>query len=96
MLTALIFDLDGTLADTNEAHTQSWVRGLKDHGYTMTADRIRPEMGKGGDNLFPDLFGQEAEEKDGEAVRKSVAKRYEEIAAREKLSLYDGAVELLA
>jgi HAD superfamily hydrolase (TIGR01509 family) len=95
MLTALIFDLDGTLADTNEAHTQSWVQGLADHGYQIAADRIRPEMGKGGDNLFPDLFGREAEEKDGEAVRESVAKRYEEIAGREHLPLFRGAVELL-
>ena len=95
MLTALIFDLDGTLADTNEAHTQSWVQGLADHGYQIAADRIRPEMGKGGDNMFPDLFGQEAEEKDGEAVRKSVGEHYKEIAGREKLTLFDGAVELL-
>ena len=95
MLTALLFDLDGTLADTNEAHTQSWVQALADHGYQIAADRIRPEMGKGGDNMFPDLFGQEAEEKDGEAVRKTVGERYKEIAASEKLRLFDGAVELL-
>ena len=95
MLTALIFDLDGTLADTNEAHTQSWVQGLADHGYQIAADRLRPEMGKGGDNLFPDLFGQEAEQKDGERVRESVGKAYEQIAADEKLKLFDGAVELL-
>ena len=96
MLTALIFDLDGTLADTNEAHTQSWVQGLAEHGYQVAADRLRPEMGKGGDNLFPDLFGQEAEAKDGERVRESVGKAYEQIAAHEKLKPFDGAVELLA
>ncbi|GJG86175.1 hypothetical protein tb265_13560 [Gemmatimonadetes bacterium T265] len=95
MLTALIFDLDGTLADTNEAHTQSWVQGLAEHGYQIAADRVRPEMGKGGDNLFPDLFGQEAEEKDGEQVRESVGKAYEKIVAGQKLKLFDGAVALL-
>ena len=95
MLTALIFDLDGTLADTNEAHTQSWVRGLAEHGYTLDADRIRPEMGKGGDNLFPDVLGQDAEARDGEAVRKSVGEAYKKIAAEQKLTLFDGAVELL-
>ena len=96
MLTALLFDLDGTLADTNEAHAQSWVQGLADHGYTLDIDRVRPEMGKGGDNLFPDLFGQDAEARDGEAVRTSVGKAYEKIAADTKLKLLDGAVELLA
>ncbi len=95
MLTAFIFDLDGTLADTNEAHTQSWVQGLAEHGYQIAADRLRPEMGKGGDNLFPDLFGQEADEKDGERVRESVGKAYERIAARETLRPFDGAVALL-
>ena len=96
MLTAFLFDLDGTLADTNEAHAQSWVQGLADHGYTLDIDRVRPEMGKGGDNLFPDLFGKDAEARDGEAVRKSVGTAYEKIAAKEKLTLFDGAVELLA
>lgn len=95
MLSALIFDLDGTLADTNEAHTQSWVRGLAEHGYTLDADRIRPEIGKGGDNLFPDVFGQAAEARDGEAVRKSVGEAYKKIAADQKLKPFDGAVDLL-
>ncbi|HEY0778584.1 MAG TPA: HAD-IA family hydrolase [Gemmatirosa sp.] len=96
MLTALIFDLDGTLADTNEAHTESWIRGLADHGYQIAHDRIRPEMGKGGDNMFPDLFGQEAEDKDGEAVRESVGKEYAKVVAERGLTLFDGAVALLA
>ncbi len=95
MLTALIFDLDGTLADTNEAHTQSWIQGLAEHGYQIAADRLRPEMGKGGDNMFPDLFGQEAEAKDGERVRASVGEAYKKIAAAEHLKLFDGTVELL-
>ncbi len=96
MLSALIFDLDGTLVDTNEAHTESWIRGLAEHGYKVAHDRIRPEMGKGGDNLFPDLFGQEAEEKHGEQVRTSVGKQYAKVVAERGVTLFDGAVELLA
>jgi phosphoglycolate phosphatase-like HAD superfamily hydrolase len=67
----LIFDLDGTLLDTNAAHVQSWVRAFERHGYKVLADRIGPEIGKGGDNLVPAILGDEAEERDGEALRAS-------------------------
>lgn len=96
MLTALIFDLDGTLVDTNELHTESWVRGFARLGYKIDADRVRPEMGKGGDNLAPDVLGRAADARDGERLRAAVGDEYERIAAERGVRVFDGAVELLA
>jgi HAD superfamily hydrolase (TIGR01509 family) len=95
-LDALIFDLDGTLVDTNHAHVEAWVRTLAKHGYRIDADRIGPEIGKGGDNLVPDLLGPTADKRDGEALRKDVAEEYVRIVGARRLRVFDGAVELLA
>ena len=34
-LNALIFDIDGTLIDTNDAHVQAWERALGRCGYRV-------------------------------------------------------------
>jgi HAD superfamily hydrolase (TIGR01509 family) len=96
-LDALIFDLDGTLVDTNAAHVESWVRALAKHGYRIEADRIGPEVGKGGDNLVPAVLGPSAEARVGEALRETVGEEYVRIVSRERRTpVFPGAVELLA
>jgi beta-phosphoglucomutase-like phosphatase (HAD superfamily) len=52
-LSAIIFDVDGTLIDSNAAHVQAWDQALKQHHYQVSADRIAVEIGKGGDKLIP-------------------------------------------
>jgi len=96
-LDALIFDLDGTLIDTNGAHVESWVRTLARFGYNLGPDRVGPEMGKGGDNLVPDVLGPEADRRDGDAMREMVAAEYVKIVTRERhVRVFDDAVKLLA
>jgi beta-phosphoglucomutase-like phosphatase (HAD superfamily) len=95
MLSALIFDLDGTLVDSNLLHTEAWVRGFARLGYRIDADRVRPEMGKGGDNLVPSVLGPTAEERDGEALRAAVKEEYGKVTAERGVHVFDGAVELL-
>ena len=96
-LDALLFDLDGTLVDTNAAHVESWVRTLARFGYQLGPDRIGPEMGKGGDNLVPDVLGSDADARDGDAMREMVAEEYVKIVTTERtVRVFDGAVGLLA
>src|SRR4051794_11315216 len=91
----MIFDLDGTLVDTNEMHVRAWQRALADHGYKIAADRIWVEVGKGGDKLVPDLLGAEADRKDGDALRKAQPAEFEKIAKAERIKPFPGARELL-
>jgi HAD superfamily hydrolase (TIGR01509 family) len=95
MLSALLFDLDGTLVDTNAAHVDAWVRAFAQHGYKVHADRIGPEIGKGGDNLLPDVLGPEAEKQDGEALRETSKEIYLQLARERKFKVFDGARALL-
>ncbi|MDQ3284924.1 MAG: HAD family phosphatase [Actinomycetota bacterium] len=41
MLKALLFDLDGTLADTNSVHRVTWAEALRPYGYDVTWDFYR-------------------------------------------------------
>src|SRR5437588_588943 len=58
-LDAVIFDLDGTLLDTNPAHVAAWQQAFTALGYRIPPDRIAFEIGKGGDKLLPAILGEE-------------------------------------
>ncbi len=95
-LDALIFDVDGTLIDTNALHVQAFVRAFGAAGYTVLPDRIAVEIGKGGDTLVPSVLGRAADEKDGNRIRGDQPKRFAELAQREGLHPFPLARELLA
>ncbi|MGZ8413461.1 MAG: HAD-IA family hydrolase [Gemmatirosa sp.] len=95
MLTALLFDLDGTLVDSNGHHTESWVRAFARCGYRVEADRIGPEIGKGGDHLVPDILGPSAEARDGERLREAVGEEYTRLTKERPLRTFDQVVPLL-
>ncbi len=64
MLKALLFDLDGTLADTNSVHRLSWVEALKPYGYDVTWDFYRENItgrvtSEIVEDLLPDLSPEE-------------------------------------
>jgi HAD superfamily hydrolase (TIGR01509 family) len=50
---AAIFDLDGTLVDTNELHVAAWREVFLRYGKDVNPARLRAQMGKGGDQLIP-------------------------------------------
>ncbi len=59
MLKAVIFDLDGTLVDTVDFHAQSWERTFQHFGHQIPYEQIRPQIGKGSDQLLPIFFSLE-------------------------------------
>jgi HAD superfamily hydrolase (TIGR01549 family) len=50
---AVIFDLDGTLVDSNEFHVDSWDRAFRQFGKTFSHEELRKQIGKGSDNYLP-------------------------------------------
>jgi HAD superfamily hydrolase (TIGR01509 family) len=95
MLDALIFDIDGTLLDSNPAHVAAWAMAFEDLGYRVAPDRIEPEIGKGGDRLVPDVLGPSAEARDGEALRERQTEILLELVRRDPVRVIPGAIELL-
>ena len=53
---AILFDIDGTLVDSNDAHVEAWQRAFAAEGYAFSRGEIHAQVGKGGDNLVPSLL----------------------------------------
>ena len=59
---AVIFDVDGTLVDSNDQHARAWVEALAEYGYKVPFEQVRPLIGMGGDKVLPILTGLSAHE----------------------------------
>jgi HAD superfamily hydrolase (TIGR01509 family) len=90
----MIFDIDGTLIDTNAAHVEAWRRAFGRLGYDIPTSRIIPEVGKGGDKLVPSVLGEAGEERDGEALREQQKKEFLAIAAHQRFAVFPGVEEI--
>lgn len=53
---AMIFDLDGTLVDSNEFHVESWDRAFRRFGKTFPRAELRKQIGKGSDQYLPEFL----------------------------------------
>ncbi|MBC7789954.1 MAG: HAD family hydrolase [Anaerolineae bacterium] len=92
---SVIFDLDGTLVDTNGAHIDAWRSAFAQLGYEITRERIIPEVGKGGDKLVPSIIGEEGEKRDGDALREAHGKAFLQTAETATFAIFPGSAELL-
>ena len=55
---AVIFDVDGTLVDSNELHVAAWREVFRRYGKEVDPAALRKQMGKGGDQLMPVFWSQ--------------------------------------
>ena len=54
----MIFDVDGTLVDSNDAHAHAFLQAFRDFGHEIAFERVRRLIGKGSDKLIPELVGR--------------------------------------
>ncbi|HEY2615223.1 MAG TPA: HAD family phosphatase [Chthoniobacterales bacterium] len=77
MIRAAIFDLDGTLVDSNELHVEAWHETFLHFGKEIPREELRAQIGKGGDQYLPVFlserelrqFGEEADELRGKIFK---------------------------
>jgi HAD superfamily hydrolase (TIGR01549 family) len=84
----LLFDVDGTLFDTNYLHTLSWSRAFADAGEWVPMNAIHRLVGMGSDRLVEELLGHENPE--AVAARPS---RYQDLV--DEARPFPGAADLL-
>jgi HAD superfamily hydrolase (TIGR01549 family) len=89
----VVLDIDGTLVDTNYQHAIAWHRALRDHGYVVQLWEIHRHIGMGGDQIVTALIGEQAERRDGEAIRADEGEAYGELIG--EVQAMHGATELL-
>jgi HAD superfamily hydrolase (TIGR01509 family) len=68
MIRAVIFDIDGTLIDSVDLHAEAWQEALRHFGHEIPFDRVRSQIGKGGDKLLPALLPREEVEPRGKEI----------------------------
>jgi len=57
---AVLFDVDGTLVDSNDAHAHAWQQALGEHGIDVEFDDVRRLIGMGGDKVKVNMKGVSA------------------------------------
>jgi HAD superfamily hydrolase (TIGR01549 family) len=79
VIRGVIFDLDGTLVDSNELHVLAWHDTFRHFHKDIPLERLREQIGKGGDQYLPVFlneremreFGEEADRYRGEVFKKN-------------------------
>jgi beta-phosphoglucomutase-like phosphatase (HAD superfamily) len=69
MADTAIFDVDGTLVDTNYQHALAWYRAFRRYDITRPLWRIHRGIGMGGDTFVPEIAGEDVEREHGDALR---------------------------
>jgi HAD superfamily hydrolase (TIGR01549 family) len=72
-----IFDIDGTLVDSNDFHAMAWQKAFSAKGKDISLKQIRPHIGKGSDQFLPAFLdkkelkelGEELDELQGRIFR---------------------------
>jgi HAD superfamily hydrolase (TIGR01509 family) len=78
LLQGVIFDIDGTLVDSNDAHAQSWVDTFAEAGYDVPFDVVRPLIGMGADKLLPRTIGIRHDSEEGKKLVKRRGETFRE------------------
>jgi HAD superfamily hydrolase (TIGR01509 family) len=89
---AVLFDVDGTLIDSNYLHVDSWTRAFEEVGAPVPAWRVHRAIGLDSSRLLDELLGDRADEL-GDAAKDAHSRLYRELWPR--LRRFDGARELL-
>ncbi|MFI8966454.1 HAD family hydrolase [Streptomyces sp. NPDC053493] len=90
---AALFDLDGTLVDTNYLHTLAWWQAMRQHGHDVPMARIHRAIGMGSDRLLDAVLGAERRPGEDGALADAHGTLY--ALWYETLRPFDGAAELL-
>jgi HAD superfamily hydrolase (TIGR01549 family) len=77
MIEAIIFDVDGTLVDTNYQHAIAWFRAFRRFDVSPAIWRIHRAVGMGGDQLVAAVAGDEVEKKHGDDLRSAWTEEFE-------------------
>jgi len=76
MVQGILFDIDGTLVLSNDAHAHSWVEAFAAFGFPVQFDDVRKRIGMGADKLIDALY---PEMNDEEGIGNDIKTRRQEI-----------------
>jgi beta-phosphoglucomutase len=92
--TAVIFDVDGVLIDSYQAHYKSWLQMFAEHGVSFTEKEFRGTFGRTSRDIIAALYGAVLSDAEMDLWDDRKEALYRDII-RESFPAIDGAVELL-
>ena len=89
----VLFDVDGTLVDTNYLHTITWWQAFRRFGHDAPMAEIHRAVGMGGDKLIGHLLGTDRDESEDSELESTHAALYSSYWP--SIRRFEGARELL-
>ena len=93
-LEAVIWDMDGVIADTSRYHFQAWQEIFQERGIDFTQEVFKRYFGRRNDTIIRDNIGREISSREVYAIADEKEERYRRLMAQDIKSL-PGAIELL-
>lgn len=91
---AVIWDMDGVIADTAPYHQRAWQEVFRKRGKSYTEDDFRSNFGKRNDTIIRNILGSHVSAEEMEAITTEKEMSFRE-SARGNLKPLPGAIELL-
>ena len=88
-----IFDVDGTLVDSNYQHALAWFRSFRRFDITLPLWKLHRGIGMGGDLYVEHLAGKQVEADHGDELRDGWVEEFDKLI--EEIQPFDGVRELL-
>jgi HAD superfamily hydrolase (TIGR01549 family) len=88
-----IFDVDGTLVDTNYQHAMAFYRAFRRYDITLPIWRLHRATGMGGDQIIAHVAGDEIERRHGPALREAWVEEFDKMI--DEVRPFDGARDLV-
>jgi HAD superfamily hydrolase (TIGR01549 family) len=90
---AVIFDVDGTLVDTNYLHAVTWWEAFRQHGHGVDMAAVHRAIGMGSDKLLDRLLPDDRDRDGDDGIRAAHKTLYR--LFWDRLRAFDGATDLL-
>ena len=91
---AVIWDMDGVIADTAQYHFKAWLEVFKKRGVTLTEDGFKRNFGQRNDTITRTVLGKDISPGEIESVATEKEESFRK-RARNRLKPLPGAVELI-
>ena len=92
-VSAVLFDVDGTLVDTNYLHVVTWWEAFRQYGHHVAMARVHRAIGLGSDKLLDHVLPGDRDRATDDVIRSAHTALYAPYWLR--LRAFDGAADLL-
>jgi HAD superfamily hydrolase (TIGR01549 family) len=93
MADTAVFDIDGTLVDSNYHHIVAWSRAFRSVDVDVALWTVHRAIGMGGDMLVAHVAGERVESAHGDDIRSAWEQTFDQLI--DQVAAFDGAAKLL-